>query len=167
MKRKMKSRIQLHWWLLALVFCHVSKGFGQTTTVGLSFGSPSLVDLRATYQYKDSPWTWQGEFSSLILERNRSNGKINLVSAEAQWGLANWESVHTFAFVSVSYLWGYLDKRYSSMTLWSPGMGGGVWLEISERLALVGEGGVMLPMETVKGFDFVGVIANLGIRWTL
>ncbi len=138
----------------------------RTSTVGLAFGSPALIALRGTLQEDNSPWTFQGEFSSVTLEHNRSNGKLSTMSFDAQWEITDWDSIKPFCFSGIDYFTGYLNDATPTVSLIALGLGFGTVMPFKEAWSMTGELGTLIPTQGVHGFEFMGLIINLGIRWT-
>lgn len=138
-----------------------------TSEVGGSFGSPALFGLRGAYRSEDSPWNVVGEFSSLVLKKNRGDGLLNTVRVDAQRDWSKWYSVESFYFSGLSYYSGYANSHSPRLNVLAVDFGVGTNLVITERWVVTGELGFLSPIQSVKGFDFVGLIMNLGVRWKL
>jgi hypothetical protein len=140
---------------------------GATKTIGFSFGSPALVGLRGTYQSFDSPWTIQGEYSNQVLEHNRSNGRLNTLRLDLQFAVDPWwETITPFYFVGGNYLNGYLNRESERFKVLFLELGSGLRMPVTDRWSVTSELGVSLPTQGAKGFQFMGVIINFGLRWS-
>jgi hypothetical protein len=157
--------------LLTILFYAVLSpvsGKAATQSVGFSFGSPALLAVRGLHRAEpESPWVFQLEYSHQVLENNRTNGQTTLWRLDAQWEFYDWEGIKPFAFVGGDHLSGYLNKNASTFSLWAYDFGLGFQTPVTERLSLSGEAGLMVPLQGVHGFEFMGLIFNLGIRWSL
>lgn len=136
-----------------------------TSTVGFAFGSPALVGWRGTLQEENSPWTFQGEFSSLILDHNRSDGRLTTLRLDAQWEFTDWDAIKPYCFSGAHYFTGYLNDSSPTVSLPALGFGLGVVIPVHEKWSMTGELGAVIPTQALHGFEFFGLIINLGIRW--
>ena len=154
------------WFLGGLLVFHQGAA-ANTWGVGVSFGSPALVGLRGSLERSESPWGFQFEYSSHILEHNRSDGKMTSARFDAQRAFSEWENLQPFGFLGLTYFNGYLNKYAEPIALLAFDGGLGLRLPISSRWSLGGELGVTLPTEAPPGVGPFGLIFNLSVRWLL
>lgn len=131
--------------------------------LGFSFGSPTLVGLRGAYHIDDSPWTLQAEYSRQVLYHNRTNGLLKVLRLDIQWEYIDSEGLVPFYFVGADHFSGYFNEHTKPISLVAGELGSGLKLEISERLLMTSEFGLLAPLQAAKGFEQVGLVINLSL----
>lgn len=150
--------------LFFLCLCMSSQS-EASSLLGVSFGSPTLVGVRGAYHWDESPWAVQTEYSRQVLYRNRTNGLLKVLRLNAQWEYLDSEGIVPFYFVGLDHFSGYFNQETSSISLVASEVGTGLRLEITERLLMTSELGLIVPLQAVKGFEHVGLVINLALMF--
>ncbi len=136
-----------------------------SSLLGVSFGSPTLVGARGAYHWDESPWTVQTEYSRQVLYRNRTNGLLKVLRLNAQWEYLDSEGIVPFYFAGLDHFSGYFNQETSPISLVASELGTGLKLEITDRLLMTSELGLIVPLQAAKGFEHVGLVINLAIMF--